>query len=123
MNQFLKSIGSLALGVAGFVAIIAVIFLLVQGGAWMADKVYPILIVLFLLALVITVLIFAACDCSEDPRLRWPRYLYHVICLRTHRVGLESSPHLYALGRLWRRHRHSHGGRRHCPAVSRCVSF
>jgi hypothetical protein len=57
VNQFLKSIGSFALGVAGFVAIIAVIFLLVQGGAWMADKVYPILIVLFLLALVITVLI------------------------------------------------------------------
>lgn len=25
-------------------------------------------------------------------------------------MGLESSPHLYALGRLWRRHRHSHKG-------------
>jgi hypothetical protein len=46
-----------ALGVVVFVAIVIVIFLLVQGGAWLADKVYPILIVLFVLALLFTVLI------------------------------------------------------------------
>jgi hypothetical protein len=46
-----------ALGVVVCVAIVVVIFLLVQGGAWLADKVYPILIVLFVLALLFTVLI------------------------------------------------------------------
>ena len=57
MSQFLKTVGSFALGVVAFVAIAAVIFLLVQGGAWMADKVYPILVILFVLALAVTVLI------------------------------------------------------------------
>ena len=41
----------------GVVAASVVVFLLVEGGAWLADKAYPILIVLFLLALVVTVFI------------------------------------------------------------------
>ena len=57
MSQFLKSIGGIALAFVGLVAAIIIIFLLIQGGAWLADKVYPILIVLFLIALVITVFI------------------------------------------------------------------
>jgi len=57
MSQFLKTIGSLAFGVVAFVALIVVIFLLVQGGAWLADKAYPILIILVVIALVITVFI------------------------------------------------------------------
>ena len=57
MNQFLKKIGGFALRIVGFAAVIVVVFLLVQGGAWLADKVYPILIVLFVLALAVSVLI------------------------------------------------------------------
>ncbi|PZR76300.1 MAG: hypothetical protein DLM73_03045 [Chthoniobacterales bacterium] len=57
MNQILKNIGGFALGVVGFAAIIVVVFLLVQGGTWLADKVYPILIVLFVLALAVTVVV------------------------------------------------------------------
>ncbi len=57
MKQFLKTIGGFALWIVGFTAAMVVVFLLVQGGAWLADKVYPILIVLFLIALIVTVFI------------------------------------------------------------------
>jgi hypothetical protein len=57
VNQFLKNIGGFALGVIGFAAVIVVLFLLVQGGTWLADKVYPILILLFVLTLAVTVFI------------------------------------------------------------------
>ena len=57
MNQLLKNIGGFALGVIGVAAIIVVLFLLVQGGTWLADKVYPILILLFVLTLAVTILI------------------------------------------------------------------
>src|SRR5437899_1362333 len=57
MGQFLKNIGGFALGIVGLAAIIVVLFLLVQGGTWLADKVYPILILVFVLALAITLFI------------------------------------------------------------------
>ncbi len=38
-------------------AVIVILFLLVQGGTWLADKVYPVVIVLFLLTLVVTVFV------------------------------------------------------------------
>lgn len=55
--NILKSIGGFLLAIAGMVAMILVIFLLVTGGAWLADKVYPWLILLFALALGISIFI------------------------------------------------------------------
>ena len=53
----LKSIGGFLLAVAVIVAVALVIFLLVTGGAWLADKVYPWLIVIFAIALIVSVFI------------------------------------------------------------------
>jgi hypothetical protein len=55
--NILKSIGGLLLGLAGMIAVVLIIFLLVSGGAWLADKVYPWLIIIFALALVVCVFI------------------------------------------------------------------
>jgi hypothetical protein len=57
VNQFLKSIGGFALVVVGLVAVSVVVFLLVQGGAWLADKVYPWLIMVFAVAFWVCVFI------------------------------------------------------------------
>jgi hypothetical protein len=106
-----------ALGVVVFVAIVVVIFLLVQGGAWLADKVYPILIVLFVLALLFTVLILLPLAIFRKTRgfaamgVYITSYIYGLTVW-----DLEPSSYLYALGRLRRRHRHFDGRGRNCAA-------
>ncbi len=55
--NILKSIGGFLLAIAGIVGITLVAFLLITGGAWLADKAYPWLILLFTLALGISIFI------------------------------------------------------------------
>jgi hypothetical protein len=74
-----------------------VILLLVQGGAWLADKVYPILIALFLLALVVTVSV-AFGHISENAWIRGTSHLRHVLCLWANSMGLERPYHLTPFG-------------------------
>src|SRR6476659_3090877 len=55
--NILKSIGGFGLGLVGLIAVATVLLLVVRGGAWLADKAYPWLIVLFALALIVCVFI------------------------------------------------------------------
>ena len=57
LMNILKSIGGFLLAIAGIVGLTLAAFLLVTGGAWLADKAYPWILVLFALALGISIFI------------------------------------------------------------------
>jgi hypothetical protein len=57
LNDLLKTISGFLLGILGLIAIAVIAGLLILGGAWLSDKIYPWLIVAFAIALAVIVFV------------------------------------------------------------------
>lgn len=58
MNEKLKTIGGFLLGVLGLLAICVIGCLMIFGGVWLSEMIYPWLVIAFVIALVAVVLLF-----------------------------------------------------------------